>query len=144
MSSRSLYRALHPTHTYTPCRAILPVHCHLAVRLGPSVRVGRPCPPPTHTPPHPPRAPRLRTTPVYVGDVQLPTPPAIVSKDAIPEGAWLHVVVTVTGSTATMYGTFRADFHHFGRFELDLRRNIHVRGAAFSCLRLKLADMVLI
>ena len=42
------------------------------------------------------------------------------------------------------YFTFRLNFHHFDRFELDLRRHIHVRGATFSCLRLKLADMVLI
>ena len=43
-----------------------------------------------------------------------------------------------------MYGTFRPNFHHFDRFGLDLRGHIHVRGAAFSCLRLKLADIVLI
>ena len=42
------------------------------------------------------------------------------------------------------YGTSRPNFHHFDRFELDLRRHVHVRGAAFSCLRLKLADIVLI
>ena len=42
------------------------------------------------------------------------------------------------------YGTFRADFHHFDRIELDLRGDTHLRGAAFSCLRLKLADIVLI
>ena len=42
------------------------------------------------------------------------------------------------------YVTFRLDFHHFDHFELDLRRHIHVRGAAFSCLRLKWADIVLI
>ena len=47
-------------------------------------------------------------------------------------------------SLLDVYGTFRLNFHHFDRFELDLRRHIHVRGAAFSCLRLKLADMVLI
>ena len=43
-----------------------------------------------------------------------------------------------------MYGTFRAKIHHFDRFELDLRGNTHVWGTAFFCLRLKLADMVLI
>ena len=37
-----------------------------------------------------------------------------------------------------------AEFHHFDRIELDLRGHTHVRGAAFSCPRLKLADMVLI
>ena len=42
------------------------------------------------------------------------------------------------------YVTFRVDFHHFDRIELDLRGNTHVWGAAFSCPRLKLADMVLI
>ena len=40
--------------------------------------------------------------------------------------------------------TFRLNFHHFDHFELDLRGHILVRGAAFSCLRLKLADTVLI
>ena len=43
-----------------------------------------------------------------------------------------------------VYGTFPADFHHFDRIEQDLRGNTHVWGAAFSCPRLKLADMVLI
>ena len=42
------------------------------------------------------------------------------------------------------YVTFRLNFHHFDHFELDLRGHIHVRGAAFSCLRLKWADVVLI
>ena len=42
------------------------------------------------------------------------------------------------------YGTFRLNFHHIDHFELDLRGYIHVRGAAFSCLRLKWADIVLI
>ena len=53
------------------------------------------------------------------------------------------VLVAATGETL-VYGTFRADFHHFDRIELDLRGNTHVWGAAFSCPRLKLADMVLI
>ena len=43
-----------------------------------------------------------------------------------------------------VYGTFRLDFHHFDHFKLDLHGYMHVRGAAFSCLRLKLADIVLI
>ena len=43
-----------------------------------------------------------------------------------------------------VYVTFRLNFHHFDRFELDLRGHIHVRGAALSCLRLKWADIVLI
>ena len=42
------------------------------------------------------------------------------------------------------YVTFRLNFHHFDHFELDLRGDIHVRGAAFSSLRLKWADIVLI
>ena len=42
------------------------------------------------------------------------------------------------------YVTFRLNFHHFDRVELDLRGHTHMRGAAFSCLRLKLADIVLI
>ena len=49
-----------------------------------------------------------------------------------------------SGRFPTKYGTFRLNFHHFDRFELDLRGHIHVRGAAFFCLRLKLADIVLI
>ena len=43
-----------------------------------------------------------------------------------------------------LYGTFRLTFHLFDHFELDLRGDIHVRGAALSCVRLKLADIVLI
>ena len=50
---------------------------------------------------------------------------------------------TVPASMAAGYVTFRLDFHHLDRFALDLRGHIHVRGAAFSCLRLNLADMVL-
>ena len=42
------------------------------------------------------------------------------------------------------YVTFRLNFHRFDHFELALRGHLHVRGAAFSCLRLKLADIVLI
>ena len=42
------------------------------------------------------------------------------------------------------YGTFRLNFHRFDRFELDLRGHMHVRGAVVSCLRLSLADIVLI
>ena len=47
-------------------------------------------------------------------------------------------------ASSIVYGTFRADFNHFDRIELGLREHTHVRGAAFSCPRLKLADMVLI
>ena len=42
------------------------------------------------------------------------------------------------------YVTFRLTFHHFDRFELDLREHTQAWGAALSCPRLKLADMVLI
>ena len=42
------------------------------------------------------------------------------------------------------YVTFRLNFHRFDRFELDLRRYTQLWGAAFSCPRLKSADMVLI
>ena len=47
-------------------------------------------------------------------------------------------------ASASGYVTFRPNFHRFDRFELDLRGHIYVQGAAFSCLRLKWADMVLI
>ena len=43
-----------------------------------------------------------------------------------------------------VYDTFRLNFHHFDRFELGFREHTHVQGAAFSCLRFKLADMMLI
>ena len=42
------------------------------------------------------------------------------------------------------YVTFRLAFHRFDRLELDLRGYVRVRGAAFSCLRLNVADIVLI
>ena len=45
---------------------------------------------------------------------------------------------------AVGYGTFRLNFHRFDRFELDLRGHTRARGATLSCLRLKLADIVLI
>ena len=48
------------------------------------------------------------------------------------------------GAGTLSYVTFRLNFHRFDRFELNLRGHIRVRGAAFSCLRLKLADIVLI
>ena len=60
----------------------------------------------------------------------------------IAEGS--ATAVSQQPSSYSRYGTFRADFHHFDRIALDLRGNTHVRGAAFSCPRLKLADMVLI
>ena len=51
---------------------------------------------------------------------------------------------TLTTTVAVVYDTFRLNFHHFDRFELGFREHTHVRGAAFSCLRFKLADMMLI
>ena len=42
-----------------------------------------------------------------------------------------------------MYGTFRLNFHHFDRLELDLRGHTRARGAALSCPRFRLADVVL-
>ena len=54
------------------------------------------------------------------------------------------ILVEYVNTADHWYGTFPADFHHFDRIELDLRGNTHVWGAAFSCPRLKLADMVLI
>ena len=48
------------------------------------------------------------------------------------------------GYGCAVYGTFRLNFHHFNHIELGLRGHTHVQGADFSCLRLKLADMVLI
>ena len=47
-------------------------------------------------------------------------------------------------SSPLQYGTFRLNFHRFDRFELYLRGHTQPQGAAFSCLRLKWADMVLI
>ena len=89
--------------------------------------------------------------------------------DRVVIGAWNPDVVTDLGPTSGMsrcaarmlrglrrmrkhvspraqsvYVTFRPNFHHFDRFELDPRGHIHVRGAASSCLRLRWADMVLI
>ena len=48
------------------------------------------------------------------------------------------------GNSSAWYVTFRLNFHHFDRFELDLRGRTLVRGAAFSWPRLKSADVVLI
>ena len=59
-------------------------------------------------------------------------------------GIPIRVVKNKFGDEIEVYGTFRLNFHHFDRFELDLRGHMHVRGAALSCLRLKWADIVLI
>ena len=61
---------------------------------------------------------------------------------ALPEAR--HFPAQFPSLSAPVSITFRPSFHHFDRFELDLRGDTHVRGAAFSCLRLKLADIVLI
>ena len=56
----------------------------------------------------------------------------------------LAKVAAISKTMFTAYVAFRLNFRHLDRFELDLRGHIHVRGAVFSCLRLKLADIVLI
>ena len=68
----------------------------------------------------------------------------IMDEDGDGELSKQELIDHLTNYGERMSGTFRLTFHHFDRFELDLRRHIHVRGAAFSCLRLKLADIVLI
>ena len=77
--------------------------------------------------------------------------PAVWSTATVMQGPGPNVKVTshailppIRIGQSYTYGTFRADFHHFDRFELDLRGHTHVPGATFSCLRLKLADIVLI
>ena len=79
-------------------------------------------------------------SPVHWCACSTPAPPPATTPAACPF-PWTG---PADGTGRAAYGTFRADFHHFDRIELDLRGNTHVRGAAFSCPRLKLADMVLI
>ena len=82
----------------------------------------------------------------------VPVPPAIDGPSCYEgENCSAERPVGVAAKTAVLdqishnvYVTFRPNFHHFDRFELDFRGLIHVRGAAFSCLRLKSADTVLI
>ena len=57
-------------------------------------------------------------------------------------GGWSGEVI-IEAASWKGYGTFRLNFHRFDRFELDLRGHTQVWGAAFSCLRLKWAEMVL-
>ena len=57
---------------------------------------------------------------------------------------WGHRIPAYRVVIVRHFVTFRLNFHHFDQFELDPRGDMHVRGAAFSCLRLKLADIVLI
>ena len=60
-------------------------------------------------------------------------------------GACVNLVLLASPEKIVIgYVTFRLSFHHFDLFELDLRGHLHVRCAAFSCPRLKWADMVLI
>ena len=47
-----------------------------------------------------------------------------------------YMLYSGTGDWRIVYGTFRLNFHRFDRFEPGLRGHTHVRGAAFSCLRL--------
>ena len=61
-----------------------------------------------------------------------------------PGGATPHHSAVNVRRARRRYVTFRPDFHHFDRLELEFRGHLHVRGAAFSCLRLKSADTVLI
>ena len=55
----------------------------------------------------------------------------------IDPGTYSQIDAVLNG----LYGTFQLNFHHFDRIELGLRGYSHVRGADFSCLRLKLADV---
>ena len=52
--------------------------------------------------------------------------------------------IAISEDGQLVYVTFRLNFHHFDRFELDLCGHTQVWGAALSCLRLKLTDVVLI
>ena len=55
-----------------------------------------------------------------------------------------HSVTSAHANMSAAYGTFRPNFHHFDRLELDLRGHTRVWGAAFSGPRFKWADVVLI
>ena len=66
------------------------------------------------------------------------------SNPIVVERADAHPAACYAGPSNLWYVTFRLNSHHFDRSEQDLRGHIHARGAAFSCLRLKLADIVLI
>ena len=75
---------------------------------------------------------------------QLPNGSVLLSMRRDPQ---LHalgraVAVSNDGGNTFGYGTFRLNFHHFDHFEPDRCGHIHVRGAVFSRLRLKLADIV--
>ena len=73
-----------------------------------------------------------------------------VRADRVLIGAWNPMLLQIRGfrrrqdDVRRRYVTFHPNFHHFDRFERDLRGHTQVRGATFSCPRLKTADMVLI
>ena len=105
--------------------------------------------------PHPPRGLRPNLAPSGAVDIKR----GRYEEAAAAESVWgneissqmiesalgaVNAVEVPVCDSGNAYVTFRLNFHHFDRFELDLRGHIHVRGAAFSCLRLKLADIVLI
>ena len=58
--------------------------------------------------------------------------------------SWSRAATLRSLETTALYVKFRHHFLYFGHFELDVRGYTQAQGAAFSCLRLKLADMVLI
>ena len=78
------------------------------------------------------------------------TPSHSFSRDrvraAVLAGNYSNLRTFQYGGMDALPGTskFRQCFLHFGHFELDVRGHTQAQGAAFSCLRLKLADMVLI
>ena len=88
----------------------------------------------------------------------IPTGPDKASSDEVLLQQPGYRSLLVNGSTAGVrfyplnmeqtfgeaYVTFRLNFHHFHRFELDLRGHTQPQGTAFSCLRFKSADKVLI
>ena len=77
--------------------------------------------------------------PIFVFRHQSPLPPRRLSPR--PEGPGDRPRLK---GVLQRYGTFRLDFHHLHRFELDLRGHTRVRGAALPCPRFRLADMVAI
>ena len=82
--------------------------------------------------------------------LDIPCEPAVVPEAPAPDvsaddaACDAPVLYPMTDFLRTVYVTFRLNFNHFDRLELDLRGHMHVRGAAFSWSRLKLADIVLI
>ena len=62
----------------------------------------------------------------------------------MPQGCHLVPGTSIVAYADSVYVTFRLNFHHFDRLELDLHEHTQAWDATFSCPRLKLADMVLI